>query len=66
MTTTPCPADCGRTRESDKYLCRTCWFELPAETRRTLNRRGAGAIHRYLRLIDQIHDGMPLDTIRIT
>lgn len=24
-----CPADCGRTRRWNDFLCRRCWFALP-------------------------------------
>lgn len=24
-----CPADCGRTRRRNDFLCRRCWFTLP-------------------------------------
>lgn len=65
MPTTPCPADCGRTRAPRQYLCRDCWFQLPRETRRALNASDGKAMARLRSLLDQIHAGTPLAQIRI-
>lgn len=33
-----CPAGCGRVQQPGKFLCRTCWYEVPAELRADLMR----------------------------
>jgi hypothetical protein len=65
MPTTPCPTGCKRHRDAGKYLCRTCWYRLPVDTRKALTRRGAGAIDRHRALLDAIAAGTPLTDIRI-
>lgn len=60
----PCPG-CGHTRAPGKYLCRTCWHQLPQAARDALNRRGPGAIQRLQALLDQLRAGTPLADIRI-
>lgn len=65
MTASPCPANCGHTRDPGKYLCRTCWFQLTATARTRLSQRGPLAVPRLQALLDQIHAGVPLPDIRI-
>lgn len=65
MPTTPCPTGCGNTRAPRQYLCRTCWFHLPTDTRSVLNQPGSGALAHLRELLDQIHAGVPLADIRI-
>jgi hypothetical protein len=28
-----CPTGCGRSRQPDHMMCRTCWFKVPAALR---------------------------------
>lgn len=62
---TPCPA-CDALKASRLYLCRGCWFTLPAAARRALNRHDAKAGARLLELHDQLADDVPLHKIAIT
>jgi len=33
----PCPAGCGRQKQSGLFACRTCWFRLPKDLRDPIN-----------------------------
>ncbi|MFJ4631578.1 hypothetical protein [Streptomyces sp. NPDC088847] len=59
-----CPS-CDRSRGAGKYLCFACWSLLPARARISLKRRDELAVHRLRELLDQIHDGIPLDGIEV-
>lgn len=62
----PCPA-CPGLKDAKKYLCRACWLQLPAHTRRALNRRDnpGNAAERLMSLYRQIKDGTPLRKIEV-
>jgi hypothetical protein len=62
--TTPCRS-CQQPRRAGQYLCRDCWYQLPAHTRSALNRRGGGAIGRLSELYAQITEGVPLAEIEV-
>lgn len=59
-----CPS-CSLPRQADHYLCRACWSALPDRARASLTRRDRLALPRLRELLDQIHDGTPLDKIEV-
>lgn len=63
--TTPCPS-CQGPRPAGVYVCRDCWYHLPAAARTALWRRDEQAAYRLRQLLDQLSTGTPLDHIRIT
>ncbi|MFJ5890366.1 hypothetical protein [Streptomyces californicus] len=63
--TAPCPA-CRAPKAPGQYLCRTCWFTVPAPARRALNRRDTKATARLRALLGHINRGLPLAELEIT
>jgi hypothetical protein len=59
-----CPA-CTEPRDPRKYLCGSCWQQLPEATQRALYRRDGQALMRYRRLLDAITNGTPLGEISV-
>ncbi|MER5882689.1 hypothetical protein ABT160_02555 [Streptomyces sp. NPDC001941] len=64
--TTPCPAGCGRQRQTGRYLDLECWSNLTARTRRALSRRDSKAHARLRELHTQLAAGVPLSEIEVT
>jgi hypothetical protein len=64
MTTSPCPAGCGATRDPGKYLCRTCWLLAAPSTPDSANADRARSTGLQA-LLDAIAAGTPLTDIRI-
>lgn len=60
-----CPS-CSLPRRAGHYLCGACWPALPARARTSLTRRDRLARTRLRELLNQIHDGTPLDKIEVT
>ncbi|MEH0547308.1 hypothetical protein QA802_30745 [Streptomyces sp. B21-105] len=60
-----CPA-CAQPRTAGHYLCRSCWFALPAPARAALSRRDRHALTRLRQLIDQLGKGQPPAAIEVT
>ncbi|MFD0687362.1 hypothetical protein [Actinomadura fibrosa] len=60
-----CPA-CCRTRYARHYLCRPCWWTLPAPARAALNRRDRRAAARLIELHRQLRARVPLNEIEVT
>lgn len=59
-----CPA-CHKPRAARQYLCRGCWYTLPAATRQELSKGDKHAFARLRHLHDQIAAGTPLANIHI-
>ncbi|MFJ9895261.1 hypothetical protein ACIQPR_18290 [Streptomyces sp. NPDC091280] len=59
-----CPS-CALPREVGHYLCLACWRALPARAQASLKRRDRLARSRLRELLDQLHDGTPLDRIEV-
>jgi hypothetical protein len=62
---TICPS-CDGKKPDKKYLCGTCWFQLPGDTRSRLLMRDRFALKRLQELYDQIGDDVPLSEIEVT
>ncbi|MGW6210975.1 hypothetical protein [Streptomyces sp. NPDC055109] len=62
---TPCRA-CQTPKPLRMYLCPTCWKQLPAHTRRALNRRDSQAFARLRELHRQVDASVPLAEIQVT
>lgn len=60
----PCPS-CGAPVPPRKYLCRACWFALPAGTRTALSKRDSQATVRLRALHNQLGDKVALGSIRV-
>ncbi|MEU6628375.1 hypothetical protein ABZ905_08785 [Streptomyces parvus] len=65
MRNAPCPA-CRAPKAAGQYLCRACWFTVPAPARRALNQRDTRAMARLRALLDHINRGLPLAELEIT
>lgn len=65
MTTTPCRS-CRAPKPARMYLCRSCWDQLPAPTRRALNQRDRHAYGRLRDLHQQLDGGRALREIEVT
>lgn len=65
MVSHPCPCCKTGRRVPRKYLCRYCWFKLPARSRQALNLRDLDAMFRLQMLYRKIGAGEPLDQIQI-
>lgn len=57
---------CRGPKTLGQYLCRTCWFTVPAPARRALNRRDTKAMARFRALLHHIDSGLPLAELEIT
>ncbi|MGW1324810.1 hypothetical protein ACWD64_19985 [Streptomyces antibioticus] len=57
---------CDQSRDAGRYLCRTCWWTLPAAARASLSRRDRNALARLRQLVDQLRADTPLNRIEIT
>ncbi|MFJ2206009.1 hypothetical protein [Streptomyces microflavus] len=64
-TSPPCKA-CRGAKAPGMYLCWTCWYSVPAASRRALNRRDTRATARLRALYDHIDSGRPLADLEIT
>lgn len=62
---TRCPA-CRGARYERHYLCRSCWWTLPAPARAALNRRDRRAAARLIELHRQLHAHVPMHEIEVT
>lgn len=60
----PCPS-CGAPVPPRRYLCRACWFALPAPARSALSKRDGQAMTRLRALHDQLRNQVPLRSIRV-
>ncbi|MFI5685869.1 hypothetical protein [Streptomyces sp. NPDC051636] len=65
MATTPCPS-CRQPKGPGKYLCWTCWGNLPGPARKALSRRDSKAMARLQELHRQLAAGVPLAEIAVT
>lgn len=65
MTSHPCPCCKTGRRLAGKYLCRYCWFKLPASSRQALNLRDTDAMARLQMLYRKIGAGEALGTMII-
>jgi hypothetical protein len=61
----PCPS-CNGTCPSGKYVCRDCWYLLPAAARTALSKRDKQAAGRLQELLKQLAAGAILDKIEIS
>ena len=57
-----CPA-CGHHKPRGIFLCQSCWPQLPARTRRVLEKRDRLALARLYELLDAIVRKVSLDNI---
>jgi len=58
---------CGqRNRQAAHYLCRTCWYALPDETRRRLGLHDDQARDRLFQLFAALRRAVPLAEIQVT
>lgn len=58
-----CPACQVRRKFPHYYLCKSCWFSLPVDSRRLLWRQDADARRRLFRLYEALSQGRPLAQI---
>ncbi|GAQ64085.1 hypothetical protein [Streptomyces scabiei] len=65
MTSPKCPS-CKQPRDHGKYLCRSCWRSLPADTRGRLARRDARAFQRLRELHRALDANTPISSIRVS
>lgn len=65
MKTARCFA-CSRTRDAAKYLCPTCWAELPPATKQALYLADGKAVARFRQLLRAISKKTPLGAIEIS
>lgn len=62
-----CPGPCDEgVRSSGKYLCLSCWSDLPMPARRALSRRDAQAFARLRELHAQLQAATPLGEIAVS
>ncbi|GAA3223093.1 hypothetical protein [Actinocorallia longicatena] len=64
-TPPPC-SSCGKPKPVGAYLCRECWWTLPARTRSRLNRRDDLAMRRLADLHAALQKGTALHKIQVT
>jgi hypothetical protein len=62
---TPCPS-CRHPKARGKYLCLSCWNQLPWTAQRALKRRDRSATPRLIELHRQLAAGVPLAEIAIS
>jgi hypothetical protein len=60
-----CPS-CGEVCGPGKYLCLSCWHELPEPTRTALKIRDGNAIRRLQKLYEDLAADTPIKEIEIT